>query len=330
MVKFLIKGCSAALEEIARLQSGSASMDKTDFSNYESDQFRFRAFDTYFSEKANMKLVESGELMHRECALFYKENFLIVASSSLVQDENLPAYDQLATNNESIHYTVVENYTIYLIDLKRNVLCDKIRFPSDKINLTHNQSLSLFRNVFAVLSQQNQTIHVYHLVEHGLNKYRFVLIKQIGRFCFPDDVDLVEASFSSRSTLANLIGKEATNVDQTTTTTTVTRSLTRSRSIEPSISVSSSLQTVPSSQQRLNKRQNRFGTTASSSSAKGFNETCFTGMKHRILTYFYKEAFRTNTLQQFYLNLNNILKLKMYKMQLLDDRYWLILVYIMI
>lgn len=56
---------------------------------------------------------------------------------------------------------------------------------------------------------------------------------------------------------------------------------------------------------------------------KPFSETCFTSMKHRILTFFYKEALETNLLSQFYVNLNTILNLKMYKMQLLDSRHLL-------
>lgn len=56
------------------------------------------------------------------------------------------------------------------------------------------------------------------------------------------------------------------------------------------------------------------------SSSKPFAENCLTSMKQRIVSYFFKEALANNSLSQFYLNLDNIIKLKMYKMQLLDDR----------
>ena len=47
-------------------------------------------------------------------------------------------------------------------------------------------------------------------------------------------------------------------------------------------------------------------------------------MKHRIMSFFYNEALEKNLLSQFYANLNTILNLKMYKMQMLDTRHILI------
>lgn len=295
---FMFKGSSAGINELNKINSPQKPFqDKTDFDDFESDQFRLRAFDTYFTETANIRLTDANEVIHRECALFYKDSYLIIASSGIVNDESLPPYEQLAANNETIHYNVVENYTIYLVDIKRAILCDKIKFNADKINLTHNQSLSLFKNVFSILSQQNQTIHIYHIVHSSLNnndksknssriKYKFVLVKQIGRFCFSDDFDYFQAPLNAKS-------KPKTSTDSPTKENTL----------------------------RYNRRQAKFATQPS---LKGFTETCFTSMKQRIISFFYKDALENNTLSQFYLNLNNILKLRMYKMQLLDDRYMLI------
>ncbi len=140
-------------------------LDRTDFENADSFQFRLRAFDTYFKELANMKLTDNNELINRECTLFYKSSYLIVGSSEVVSEDNLPPYDQLAANNESLHYGhFIENYTIYLVNLNEQKVCDKIKFRADKLNLTHNQSLCLFKNTFTVLSHQNQTIYVYNIV----------------------------------------------------------------------------------------------------------------------------------------------------------------------
>jgi de-etiolated-1 len=43
-----------------------------------------------------------------------------------------------------------------------------------------------------------------------------------------------------------------------------------------------------------------------------------------MLTYLYRESAAAGTLAQFYQNMNSILKLKMYKMQLLDNRHLLV------
>ena len=261
--------------------------DKTDFNDFESDQFRFRAFSTYFSEKANLRLTDNGELINRECALFYNNNYLIVASSEYINDEALPQYSDIASNNESIHYSAVENYTIYLIDIRKGKLCDKLKFNADKINLTNNQSLCLFKNTFSVLSLQNQTIYVYNIMKlNNTNsnsfKLKFMPINSIGRFSFSDDAEWLNMQ----------------NV------------------INPHKSARRSLNNSPGNSNRLNN--------FSQHSTRGFTETSFTSMKNRIISHFYKEAMQNNTLNQFYVNLNTILNLKMYRMQLLDDRHIII------
>lgn len=285
---FSFNGSSAGLEQIQKLNSKFAQ-DKTDLNDFDSNQFRQNAFDTFFKETANLRLTENNELIHRECALFYKNSYLIVASSVFANEENLPSYDQIASNNEAIHYNTMENYTIYLVDINNAFLCDKITFAADKINLTHNQSLSLYKNIFAVLSQQNQTIYIYYLMPTITNErkisYKFVLAKQIGRFCFSDDLDFIQKP----TAISN--------------------------------NYSFKMRSSPYSESlRINRRQ-KF---ASIPSTKGYCESCFTGMKQRIISFFYKEALESNTLSQFYLNFNDILRLRMYKMQLLDDRYMLI------
>jgi de-etiolated-1 len=106
---------------------------------------RLKVFNLFFKEIKNIKLVQQNELMNRECTLFYDDNYLIVASSEFISDDLLPPYRELAENNESIHVSPIENYTIYLINIKQSKLCDSLTFKNDKIILTHNQGVYLFR-----------------------------------------------------------------------------------------------------------------------------------------------------------------------------------------
>lgn len=76
----------------------------------------------------------------------------------------------------------LEDYTLYLIDLHTGKLCDTRQFKVDKIYLSHNQGLYLYKDTLAVLSVQHQSIHIFQILE-GM----FVNIKTIGRFCFEDD-----------------------------------------------------------------------------------------------------------------------------------------------
>jgi de-etiolated-1 len=276
---FFFKSPSAGLEHIQKFKDSSSldnkySYDKTDCDNFESYTFRMRAFDVYLKKVSEIKLTESNELMNRECALFYKNVYLIVASSELLNDDNLPSYSQLATNNESIHSGMIENYTIYLVNIKQKKICDKLKFKGDKLNLAFNQSFGLFNNVFIVLSLQNQTIHVYNLVEDGETGCKFIHKQSIGRFCFNDDEELIQ-NLARKNFTSRILG-----------------------------------------QQRNVKINNH--------AVKGFTETCLTSMKQRFMSFLYREAYENNTLREFYLCVNNLINLKMEKLQLLDDTHLLI------
>jgi de-etiolated-1 len=268
---FLFKSPSAGIEHIKKFNLKST--DKTNLDDYESYTFRSIAFNVYFKQLACIQLIENNQLLNRDCILFFMNSFLIVASSETVSDDNLPPYSQLASNNESIHYGLIENYTIYLIDIKKAIICDKLIFKADKLNLTHNQAFGLFNNIFTVLSLQNQTIHVYNLVPIEIDdqlSYKFVLKQSIGRFCFDNDYETIRIPHNSINLLKN-------------------------------------------NKKILNNNQ-----------VKGFNEHCLTSMKQRILSYFFKTNYQNNTLNEFYLSVNNFLSLRMHKLQLLDDTHILI------
>ena len=95
-------------------------------------------------------------------------------------------------NNESVSpnpRNQLENYTIYVVDIEKGILVDKTMFKTDKIVLSHNQGIYLYRNVLAILSIQHQTIHIFHLEADGT----LVKDREIGRFCYDDD-DMVLSS----------------------------------------------------------------------------------------------------------------------------------------
>jgi len=61
----------------------------------------------------------------------------------------------------------LENYTLYIVDLECGVLCDTRHYLCDKIFLSHNQGLYLYNDTLAVLSVQQQIVHVLHIQENG-------------------------------------------------------------------------------------------------------------------------------------------------------------------
>jgi hypothetical protein len=311
---FYYKGCTSGAIDLEKIQNpvssqftrtsppssrATTSNDKTDFNDPNADQFRYRAFDTYFQELAFLKLTENNELMNRECALFFKNNYLIVASSEIVSEENYPPYDLMTSNNESLHFGGIENYTIYLVDIKNGKLCDKLKYKADKISLTHNQSLGLFKNIFTVLSQQNQTINVYNIVADIILdsiedysksnvfkqdvRYKFVLVNQIGRFCFSDDSDILQYP----------------TINSNTENATASAVSSSGSSAQTRVKAATSISTQPTQIKTRHSYGSSFSTAALQNLPKNnkpFTEVSYTSMKQRMLTFFYNQALRTNSL----------------------------------
>ena len=67
---------------------------------------------------------------------------VIVGSASYISDDPHPPLHEIYRNNESVSpnpRNPLENYTLYSVDMVDGVLCDTIKFKTDKIFLSHNQ-----------------------------------------------------------------------------------------------------------------------------------------------------------------------------------------------
>ncbi len=129
------------------------------------------------------------EQLNRECSLFSEDgDFVIVGSASYIPEDTHPAMHELKQNNESVNpnpRNPLENYTLYCVEIAEGILTDKIEFRVDKIFLSHNQGVYLYKSVLAVLSVQHQTVHLYKM-QNGM----FIPERKIGRVLYSDD-DLV-------------------------------------------------------------------------------------------------------------------------------------------
>jgi de-etiolated-1 len=149
-------------------------------------------FDTMFRLKHSISVTQNGEQLNRECSLFSDDSrFVIIGSAAFLSEESSHHYFDVFRNNESVFsppHVILEDYTLYLIDLVNGRLCDKRIFKTDKIFLSHNQGLYLHQNILAVLSVQHQQIHLFQIERDPvLDEDRFVDGKTIGRFCYEDD-----------------------------------------------------------------------------------------------------------------------------------------------
>nr|XP_023029802.1 DET1 homolog [Leptinotarsa decemlineata] len=145
-----------------------------------------QTFERFFSLKFRVTASQGAEQLNRECSLFSDDGrYVIIGSASFIPDEIRPHFYEIYTNNESVTPNLespLEDYTLYLVDLHLGKLCDTRSFKVDKIFLSHNQGLYLYKDTLAVLSVQHQVIHLYQLLD-GM----FVDMKKIGRFCYEDD-----------------------------------------------------------------------------------------------------------------------------------------------
>lgn len=149
--------------------------------NYE---IRSKIFDRLFKLRHVVETATSERQLqlNRECSLFTKDNrYVILGASAFIPDDLRPNFYALYTNNESITPTAscpLEDYALYIIDMKEGLISDTKNFFVDKIILSHNQGLYLFNETLAVLSIQHQTIHIFHIRDGT-----FTFLRSVGRFC---------------------------------------------------------------------------------------------------------------------------------------------------
>ena len=263
--------------EIYQFQGPSAA-ESLLRSKIDSTLLRSKIFDIFFKRKFITTITSQGELLNRECSLYTDDSrYVIVCSAIAVPEEPTPYFYDIYRNNESVFPNVrspLEHYSIHIVDLYTGQHCDKRSFRFDKIYLSHNQGLYLYNNTLAVLSVQQQTIHIFQITKYGL----FIDIRTIGRFCFDDD----ELALSALS--GNITG----NIH---------------------------LQMANGSEAIHHSDRTR-----------PFCDTAINSLKHRLLTYLWKNAYNEGPegLRRFYKHYMYFCSLRMWKMQMLDEEHLLI------
>lgn len=149
-------------------------------------EIKRKIFEVFFKLKFRINVAKGNEQLNRECSLFSDDGrYVIIGSASFIPEEIRPHFYEIYTNNESVTPNLqspLEDYTIHLVDLHLGKLCDTRLFKVEKIFLSHNQGIYLYKDTLAVLSVQHQIIHIFQILD-GM----FVDIRKIGRFCFEDD-----------------------------------------------------------------------------------------------------------------------------------------------
>ncbi|CAH1961528.1 unnamed protein product [Acanthoscelides obtectus] len=137
-------------------------------------EIQSKMFDRFFAFKHRVNVAKDSEQLNRECSLFSEDGrYVIVGSASFIPEEIRPHFYEIYTNNESVTPNLqspLEDYTLHLVDLHLGKLCDTRQFKVDKIYLSHNQGLYLYKDTLAVLSVQHQVIHIFQLIDGMLTE----------------------------------------------------------------------------------------------------------------------------------------------------------------
>ncbi|XP_028922637.1 DET1 homolog isoform X2 [Ornithorhynchus anatinus] len=156
---------------------------------------RGRLFERFFVLLHITSVAAHGEHLNRECSLFTDDcRCVIVGSAAYLPEEPHPPFFEVYRNSEAVTpnpRSPLEDYSLHIVDLHTGRLCDTRTFKCDKVILSHNQGLYLYGNILAVLSVQQQTIHVFQVTPEGT----FLDVRTIGRFCYEDDLLTLSAVY---------------------------------------------------------------------------------------------------------------------------------------
>lgn len=167
---------------------GASSAQSLYLEDHSEEDIKMQLFERFFRLRFSIPVTQDH--LNRECSLFSEDcQYVIVVSSDTFAED--PHMHDIFRNNESILATsesFLEDYTVYLVDIVGGVVTDSKMFKYDKINLSHNQGLSLCNSKLAILSLQQQTIHLFRISGGAL-----IPLQEIGRFCYPDDEFLMSS-----------------------------------------------------------------------------------------------------------------------------------------
>eukprot|EP00731_Ephydatia_muelleri_P015761 Em0009g185a len=189
---------------------GGGSGQELYCSELDSWSIRSELFGKFFRLRFSIPVAQENEFLNRECSLFTcQSHYLIVGASSVVPDDHYQHTFDLFRNNESVSPSAncqLEDYSLYMVDMKLGIVTDSRSFKLDKIYLSHNQGVSLCNTTLAVLSVQHQTVHLFQVSDGS-----FLPVQEIGRFCYPDDpLIFSEVQYSQSNATATSDGLHAT------------------------------------------------------------------------------------------------------------------------
>jgi de-etiolated-1 len=311
-----------------------------------------KKFETYFTNVYEKFLTSGNEVMCRDfCLTSACGNFLILASSGppsgppstpatssgsplFTAEQSLFSSDAFSTPSFTFRpeYSSHQNYlglsslediTFYLVGLKDGQVYDKRTFKKDFIHLANHAGVYLYNDLFAVLSLQTQTVHLFQIKGNS-----FIDVRTIGHQCYEDD-DLefgrqqelekqYEANHKSpcQQAYEGCHPFQSAPQPQTAPPITCQQYLAQSQEFQTQGKPQNGLQVITANEE---ERQGEVlvGTAGP-----------IVGIKHRLLAFLFRQAQESpnpaQSLRLFFQNFPQFSALVMWKMQLLDEFHLLL------
>ena len=177
--------------------TGSSSGQSLYDSDTSLSDIKTRLFAQFFRLRFSIPVARGGENLNRECCLFTDDGRYVIVGSSMPHSEstdqqNPEMYDAFR-HNESVspnNRSSLEDYMLYVVNIKSGTVTDSYAFKCDRIYLSHNQGLSLCGSTLALLSVQHQTVTIFQVYSGVL-----IMLLSVGRFCYSDDLMVYEEGF---------------------------------------------------------------------------------------------------------------------------------------
>jgi len=146
---------------------------------------------------------------------FFEKTFAITARNNkflVVASDDVPGnYRRRRRQRDDAEDVADDRFTAFhVIDLQLGEKVDTYMFRKDSIWIAQNNGVSLYDNLFAVLSTQTQTIHLFDINSTG----KLVRIRSIGEYIYEDDEAVLQRHrLSEESFQRNNRGENAAGVE---------------------------------------------------------------------------------------------------------------------
>lgn len=328
-----------------------------------------KKFESYFTSVYEKFITHGSEVLNRDfCLQTPCGNFVILASSGpssappptthttttplfpnvsifestsfsnpLSFSGSIPAADLSASLHHSMpSMSNLEDITFYLVGLKDGLVYDKRAFRRDYIPLAHHAGVYLYNDIFAVLSIQTQTLHLFQV-----QGSRFIDVRTIGTQCYEDD----DLAFAQQQELERQF--EIQQQQQIQNSKAYLSSLSQSSSLDPN-QQSDSEEPTRMDEDSCDKEMscstylaftheaNKLGLPTTKPPTKpeptpeepSSHPPPIVGLKQRLLAHLFRQAMEsphpTKALMLFHQQFEQYASLTLWKMQLLDEAHLLL------